>query len=254
MVAPLLLAILARAPTTRSELVSSVVTCAPGKPFVVALHMSLPRGWHNYYSNPGESGMPTTIKWSLPPGFTASPIRWPVPKRVVIDTINNYVYEGDEWLLTTITPPKGLNPGPIAIGAKAEWLLCQVACVSQSATLHLTLNAGSRAIVNRSSETRIAAIQKSLPARPSFPVSAHLAGSSVELRATNTMLDPVDATFFAADPNYFGVDKPVVTYSGGVLSVTFPLSKYANQKPTRLKGILSFPVWSKSFWVDVPIS
>src|SRR5579862_9238645 len=110
----------ATAPMPFTELVAGVKTLAPGTPFIVALHMKLPPGWHNYYSNPGESGVPTTIAWTLPAGYVAGPIQWPLPKRIVLSGAPMYGYEGDLWLTSTITPSRSARPGTIApIRAKA---------------------------------------------------------------------------------------------------------------------------------------
>src|SRR5580704_18703190 len=94
------------APQAKTELVPSTTTISPGKPFAIAMHMTMdPGGWHSYYINPGESGQATSIKWHLPPGFKAGPIQWPVPERIVIGGVAGYVYEKQVWLVTEITPP-----------------------------------------------------------------------------------------------------------------------------------------------------
>ncbi|HLK13510.1 MAG TPA: protein-disulfide reductase DsbD domain-containing protein, partial [Fimbriimonadaceae bacterium] len=137
------------APMPTTELVASVKRVAPGKAFTVALHMKLPAGWHNYYSNPGESGVPTTITWTLPTGFTAGPIEWPLPERIVIDKVPMYGYQGELWLPTTITPPSKLQAGkPLEIKAKADWLLCAAECVPQSAEMKVDLKQGGASVPN----------------------------------------------------------------------------------------------------------
>lgn len=39
----------------------------PGRPFWAALHLAIDREWHVYWKNPGDSGLPTTVDWILPP-------------------------------------------------------------------------------------------------------------------------------------------------------------------------------------------
>src|ERR1700694_812578 len=50
-----------------------------GEPFWVGLRQTIRPKWHTYWKNPGESGLPTEIKWTLPPGVKADPIVWPTP-------------------------------------------------------------------------------------------------------------------------------------------------------------------------------
>ena len=35
------------------------------------------------------------VKWQLPPGFSAGPLRYPVPTRLTVADLMNYVYERD---------------------------------------------------------------------------------------------------------------------------------------------------------------
>src|SRR3546814_20978669 len=51
----------------------------PGKSTRIALNLSPQQGWHVYWSNPGASGMPPRITWSLPPQVKLSNLRHPPP-------------------------------------------------------------------------------------------------------------------------------------------------------------------------------
>jgi len=58
-----------------SELISEVAAIQPGVPFTVGLRMKMDEHWHTYWLNPGDSGLATTIAWTLPEGFRAGDIR-----------------------------------------------------------------------------------------------------------------------------------------------------------------------------------
>ena len=80
----------------------------PGGSVTVALEQDIRTGWHTYWRNPGQAGgLPTSIDWSLPPGWTAGDIQWPVPKRLPIAALKqvDYGYENRAWLLTDIHAP-----------------------------------------------------------------------------------------------------------------------------------------------------
>jgi len=55
----------------RAELISDVTTIEPGHTFWVGLQMTMDEGWHTYWRNSGDSGLPTHIQWYLPKGFGA---------------------------------------------------------------------------------------------------------------------------------------------------------------------------------------
>src|SRR5580700_6467224 len=65
----------------KAELVPEAQSIAPGQRLWVDLHLTMAPGWHTYWRNPGDSGLPTEIAWQLPAGFTAGAIAWPVPER-----------------------------------------------------------------------------------------------------------------------------------------------------------------------------
>jgi len=132
----------ASGPHVMAELIPEKTGIEPGEPFDVALHLHMDPGWHTYWINPGDAGLATTIKWTLPPGFTAGPIKWPTPEKHSMGPEVTYGYAGDVYLLTTITPPKGDLPRHFNISAHATWLVCQEECIPGKADLMLSLDAG----------------------------------------------------------------------------------------------------------------
>ena len=63
-----------------AELVSENKTLVPGTTNTVAIRLEMEDHWHTYWENPGDSGLPTTVDWTLPDGITAGPLQWPVPQ------------------------------------------------------------------------------------------------------------------------------------------------------------------------------
>jgi thiol:disulfide interchange protein DsbD len=110
-----------------AELVPAVSSVQPGRPFNVALRLAHDPHWHTYWINPG-TGYPTTIKWTLPPGWQAGEIQWPVP-HVLTDVSGNITgngYDGEVYLLVTLTPPTSLQSGEnVTLKAAVAWLMCQ---------------------------------------------------------------------------------------------------------------------------------
>ena len=75
------------------ELVSEHASVQPGRPFQVGLRMKLKRGWHTYWKQPGDAGMPLRIEWTLPSEFRPGPIEWPAPERIPTSRLLSYGYE-----------------------------------------------------------------------------------------------------------------------------------------------------------------
>lgn len=140
-IAPARAADVATTPRVEARLISEVTGVpASGGTISVALVERMQPGWHTYWRNPGESGEPTTITWSLPAGFAAGPIVWPHPERISFGELANYGFREEVLLRSELTVPAGLQPGAvITLAANASWLVCKDICIPEKATLDISL-------------------------------------------------------------------------------------------------------------------
>ena len=124
----------------KADLVAETTSIAAGATHWVDVHFEVKPGWHIYWLNPGDSGLPTTIDWRLPSGFSAGNISWPAPEHFVKNGVGNYGYAGSADLLVPITAPKELTAGETAaLKAEASWLVCADICIPGGAKLSLSL-------------------------------------------------------------------------------------------------------------------
>src|SRR3954447_24606315 len=115
----------------------------PGGEVELAIHMRTNPGWHGYWLNPGDAGLPMEIKWQLPPGFAVGPLRYPVPTRLTVADLMNYVYERDYSVLVRLKVPADAR-GAVPIRAEAHWLACtDKICVPEQGELALDLPIGT---------------------------------------------------------------------------------------------------------------
>ncbi|HEX8303185.1 protein-disulfide reductase DsbD family protein [Sphingomonas sp.] len=133
-------------PHVRVELIAETDRPAPGSEVTLAFSSMPEKGWHAYWENPGDAGLPATTKWTLPAGASAGPLRYPVPQRLLIGGLMNYVYEGPFAQLVTLRIPHGAG-GALPIGVLLDYLVCTDAiCVPEKAQLSITLTVGDGAI------------------------------------------------------------------------------------------------------------
>jgi thiol:disulfide interchange protein len=138
----LLVPALAQARGIDPELIAEGPAPAGGE-VELALHMRTKAGWHGYWLNPGDAGLPMDVKWQLPQGFAAGPLRYPVPSRLEVAGLMNYVYERDYAVLVRLKVPQGAS-GVIPIRAQAHWLACtDKFCVPEQGELSLDLPVGT---------------------------------------------------------------------------------------------------------------
>jgi thiol:disulfide interchange protein DsbD len=133
-------------PRVRVELVSEVRAVAPGAAFWVGLRQRIAPGWHTYWINPGDSGEPAAVDWTLPAGFEAAPIAWPRPDRIPQGPLMSYGYTEEVVLPVRITAPAALEPGTrVTLAGQASWLVCEKTCIPEEAPVALTLAVGPAA-------------------------------------------------------------------------------------------------------------
>ncbi len=147
----------------KAGLVAEAASIAPGATLWVDLRLEVKPGWHVYWQNPGDSGLPTTIDWKLPPGFSAGHILWPVPEHFVQNGIGNYGYAGTVDLLVPIAAPKELAAGQTAVlDAEASWLACADICIPGGAKLGV--ETAGRGATRRARSCRRATVRGRPPA------------------------------------------------------------------------------------------
>jgi thiol:disulfide interchange protein/DsbC/DsbD-like thiol-disulfide interchange protein len=128
----------------RAELVAHAPQgLTPGAPVWLGLRLKHQPHWHTYWKNPGDSGLPTTLTWTLPAGLQAGDIAWPTPQKIRIDTLVNLGYEGEVLLPVPVTVAPDFKPGPLArdvtVQLSAMWLVCREECIPQEGQFTLRI-------------------------------------------------------------------------------------------------------------------
>lgn len=229
-----------------AALIAADTGAQPGHDLIVALRLVHDPHWHTYWMNPG-TGLATTIKWKLPPGWKAGPILWPTPKvlRDRTGTIIGQGYEGEILLPVVLTPPADVKTGEtVTLSASVDWLMCDDVCVPDGADLSLALP-----VIDHSPDPdptwggKIRTVVAGLPhADEHWPSSATRDAKTVVLRvaASGTTHNPKNVWFFSTD-GLVAYDQPqtVKADANGGLEITLPISADAAPNTDRLDGVLA---------------
>jgi len=180
-------------------------TVRPGDTVTIGLRLEMKPGWHTYWRNPGDAGLPTTVAWTLPPGVTAGPLAWPRPERFSVGTITNYGYAGTVVLPTELHVPPEFAGDRIDLSAEVTWLACTDICVPGSATLTASLAIGPLA-PDPAAATALPATREAIPAAARFETTFALDQSRIRLHVPPTGYDGL------SDPK-----AVFLPYDGGVI-------------------------------------
>lgn len=225
-----------------AELVAEQQALVPGETATVALRLAIEPGWHTYWRNPGESGLPTTLEWRLPPGYAAGSITWPAPRTLPAGPLVNYGYEGQVLHLVALTVPADARPGTDAVlAARADWLVCKETCIPEGADLTLTLPVADHAAPDARWQPQIVKTRDDLPraAPAALDAQARASGATITLAVT-AGAEAQQMQFFADREREIEPSTPQrLSQRDGRADLVLPVSHEAAPGLSRLQGVLT---------------
>jgi DsbC/DsbD-like thiol-disulfide interchange protein len=228
-----------------AQLVAEHQKLTPGKTSSIALKLNHHPQWHSYWRTPGDSGLPTQIKWNVPEGIQMGAIQWPAPKRLPFGPLMNFGYEGETWLISDITlPPDFVNPS-VTLSGHVEWLVCYDVCIPEEGQLTLTLPVGlpgTSPIANPEAVRGFETVRTLLPKKAndwSFSAVSTSTGSTLSIAPPQGQSFPQSVSFFPYDE---GVIEPSAVQTLSYDDAGYQLSMTRAVQPVaplvRLRGIV----------------
>jgi DsbC/DsbD-like thiol-disulfide interchange protein len=243
----------------RVELISEHTSLAPGQSLQLGLLLRHEPHWHTYWVNPGDSGLPTTLSWTLPPGLKAQDIAWPLPKRFDVGGLYNFGYDGEVVLPVALSVPSDAAVGSTAhLAAEAKWLVCREECIPGKASLTLDLPITADAPkpdarwTMQFARARLAQLQAT-----AWKGETHVDDDRIAITLRGPGLpdaEGVDA--FVEERKLVDNKPPQFRHDGEALIVDFGKSDYFGTSPATFNLVLTQPSASgvRGWRVQVPFS
>ena len=230
-----------RTPQVRAELVAQAPEgVAPGKPLMLGLLIEHQPGWHTYWKNPGDSGLPTRLTWKLPEGVTAGPIEWPTPGKLPLGPLLNYGYDGRLLLPVSVQVPANFAAESLDVKLSAEWLVCKDVCIPEQGEFQIQIPARAATAAH----AQLFADASAARPRPlaSAEGTATVSATWLDLRVTGLPAEwrgrPV--AFFPETPGVIqNAAEPQAHWEGPVWFARVLLDPQRSESPTSLPAVFT---------------
>lgn len=233
---------------TQTRLLLSSQAVKPGETVWAAFELKMPEGWHTYWRNGGDSGIPTRVDWTLPEGIKAGELLWPPPFKLASaagsETFLTYTYDDVVVLTVPLTVAPGLLSQRMEIRAKISWQECQEMCLAGRTDLTATLDIGKTNIASPDA-VFIESWRKKAPLAPKIPPARIFWTADAAADDTRPILIEWEAK--ADAPDFFPyVDKGYEVQSAtevsrdkpGRIQITKVVKKISGNWPESIKGLL----------------
>ena len=158
----------------RISLIKDHSDFVPGTSINIGLKVSMDKGWHTYWRNPGDSGGPIEIDWVLPKGFSVSDIKWPLPEKIEYPPLMTYGYEDFVIYPMVLSIPPDYSDDYFEMAANI--LICADVCIPESGKI-------SSNLLDIESDSLIYEWLESIPSK-SLPIKTSLKDNNLEIRFT----------------------------------------------------------------------
>jgi len=158
----------------RISLIKDHSDFVPGTSINIGLKVSMDKGWHTYWRNPGDSGGPIEIDWDLPKGFSVSDIKWPLPEKIEYPPLMTYGYEDFVIYPMVLSVPTDYSDDYFEM--TADILICADVCIPESGKI-------SSNLLDIESDSLIYEWLESIPSK-SLPITTSLNDNNLEIRFT----------------------------------------------------------------------
>lgn len=207
----------------------------------IALRLRPDPGWHVYWRNPGDSGIPTEMRWpDLPPGVEVGAMQWPYPHPHSLGDLTNYGYDAETLHLF---PVQAAQPGALTLRGQARWLVCKDICIPGEADLELSIEArAAEPSADLAWAGAFAAARSQLPVpAPDWRVHHQAQGADFSLEIRNGSV-PAGALLrfypYANDLVNHAAVQRVARDSDSLVRLSQALSSYFVEAPSPLAGVL----------------
>lgn len=215
----------------------------------IGLLFKIENGWHIYWKNSGDSGLPTKFEWEVHDNVVISDGYYPVPKRIPFGNMANFGYEDEVVIFFDLFLKDAYNEDQLKLNVRINWLVCKEKCLSGKAQISELFK-----IKSKSPESENSLIMKKftklLPVKKEFNASAELKDDKIILSIKET--PPEEILFFPYTNGIYnhGANQKLISKNNQYL-LHLPLDNYRIEEPESVNGVLKIKQNNKYYFYEI---
>jgi thiol:disulfide interchange protein DsbD len=246
-------------PHVKAELIAYAPQgVAAGQTVWLGLSLTHIPGWHTYWKNPGDSGIPTTFSWQLPKGVSAGEVDWPAPEYMPLGPLLNYGYKDTVLLPVPLKITNEIGDASrsdeLDVKLRADWLVCEVQCIPESGEFHLKLQRGQ--VLTQHAQRFAQAFALRPRVLPSVTAQASVKGMLLEVQINGlpSVLQGKPWRFFAAQAGVIDHGARIESiWRDGQLALRAPLSAQRSESPATMEGVITLAEPPTALQIQMPV-
>lgn len=219
----------------------------PGTIQVAGLHIDIEEGWHVYWKNPGDSGMPVRLMWQQQEELQFGGIEWPYPATFREGHLVTYGYKDETVLFVPFYIDEDAEPGTYSTEVRIEFLICKEICLPGFETLTHEITIDKSHQPNKNKNAALFERFGSKIPGEAFGTESEffIDGDYVWLRVIGDIGkwgDLDNLTFYSDQQNVIESSAgQMLEHQGNILLIRLRLSRYLEARPNEISGVLVIP-------------
>lgn len=224
---------------------------APGDTFLVEFTFRIKQGWHIYWVNPGDAGLPTIIEPKDNIIGKQLEVLMDIPKIFKEEDLVFYCYEDKTTMVSKFIIDRNTKMGTNTLDFDISWLMCKNECYPGKINFKIPVE-----IAENSVKTNKVKIEKYPQNRKKETFDASIVDNSIVFNIPRSSNKNVD--FYPLTPGYLVYDKIKITKKQDNFEVHLPLDKFRENNPNEIDGLFVFRnengrIKQKSFYSKILI-
>ena len=247
------------------QLIAETDGIVPGETFYLGLYFKHQKGWHTYWKNPGDVGLPPAITWKdIPKDFVTKDVLWAAPEIHKMGIIDVQSYHGEILHIHPIQAPTQMKIGSkITLKGQLSWMMCSKQCVPAWENVSITLPVVKKANPNKRWKHYFSQTRQSQPRILDCEMKAKSKGNHIELTISPALPSPLpkpeDLWFFCNENHITTQSLPTISSNSQGTTLRMLKTEWAPKEISRLQGHLYLKKgWDadgkiQNILVDIPL-